>query len=76
MTLGKLCEMIAPAKEPKTTKETSGAPIAPRSPTQRAVTQKRDLNEPISSLRSLPSHYTVRKTCKIQTIAYKIVGEL
>ena len=76
MTLGKLCEMIAPAKEPKATKETSGVPNVPRSPTQTAMTQERDLNEPISSDMSLPSHYTLRKTCKIQTIAYKVVGEL
>ena len=76
MTFGKLCEMIAPAKEPKATKETSGVPNIPRSPTQTAVTQERDLNESISSLMSLPSHFTLRKTCKIHTIAYEVVGEL
>ena len=37
MTLGKLCEMVAPAKEPKATKETSGVPNVPTSPTHTAV---------------------------------------
>ena len=76
MTLGELCEMAAPAKEPKVTKETSGVPNVPTSPIQTALTQERDLNESISSRMSLPSHYRLRKTCKIQTIAYKVVGEL
>lgn len=76
MTLSELCEMVAPAKEPKATKETSGVPDVPMSPIQMAVTQEHDLNQPISSRMSLPSHYTLRKTCKIQTIAYKVVGEL
>ena len=76
MTLGELCEMVAPTKEPKATKETSGVPNVSTSLTRTAVSQERDLNEPISSRMSLPSHYTLRKTCKIQTIAYKVVGEL
>ena len=75
MTLGEICAMAAPAKEPKATKETSGVPNVPTSPTRTAVTQERDLNEPISSRMSLRSHYTLRKTSKIQTIAYKVVGE-
>lgn len=75
MILGELCEMIAPAKGPKPTNETSGFPDFPTLRTQTAVTQERDLNEPISPHMSLPSHYTLRKTCKIQTIAYKVVGE-
>ena len=76
MTLGEICAMAAPAKEPKATKETSGVPDVPTWPSQTAVTQEGDSNEPISSRMSLPSHYTLRKTCKIQTIAYKVVGEL
>lgn len=76
MTLGELCEMVAPAKEPKATQKTSGVPDFPTLRTQTAVTQERDLKEPISSHMSLPSHYALRKTCKIQTIAYKVVGEL
>ena len=76
MTLGEICAMAAPAKEPKATKETSDVPDVPTWPSQTAVTQEGDLNEPISSRMSLRSHYTLRKTCKIQTIAYKVVGEL
>ena len=76
MTLSELCETVAPAKEPEAPKETSEVPHVPKSLTQTAVAQERDLNQPISSSMSLPSHYTLRKTCKIQTIAYKVVGEL
>ena len=62
MTLGEICEMVAPAKEPKVTEETSGVPNPPTSPIQTALTQERDLNEPIYSCMSLPSHYTFKKT--------------
>lgn len=76
MTLGELCEMVARAKGPEATKDTSGVPDFPTLRIQITVTQERDLNEPISSHMSLPSHHTLRKTCKIQTIAYKVVGKL
>ena len=76
MTLGELCEIVAPTEGPKTTKETSGVPNVPTPPAQTAVTQEHDLKELDSSNMSLPSHYTLKKTCKIQTIAYKTVGEL
>ena len=76
MTFGELCELVAPVKEPRVTKEISGVPDVPTWRTQTTVTQERETNKPISSRMSLPSHYTLRKTCKIQTIAYKLVGEL
>ena len=74
MTLREVCEIVAPAKEPKAIKET------PTAPTQTAVTQKRGsskgMNQPLSSSLSLPSHYKLRKSCKIETIAYKVVNDL
>ena len=76
LTLDEICKMIAPVKASRATKEASGAPNVPTSPTQIAVTQEHDLNEYTSSDMSLPSHYILRKTCKIQTVAYKAVGEL
>lgn len=80
MTLGEVCEIIAPTTEPKATKETSRAPYATIAPTQTAVTPKQDsfegMNQPLSPRMSLPSHYKLRKTCKIETIAYKVVDDL
>ena len=80
MTLSELCKIIAFAKEPKATKETRRIPYDPMAPIQTAVTQKGDSsvgrNRPLSSNMSLPSHHTLRKTCKIETIAYKVVDDL
>lgn len=80
MTLSELCEIIALAKEPKATKETRRVPHDPMAPTKKAVTQKGDsfvgMNPPLPRHMSLPSHHKLRKTCKIETIAYKVVDDL
>ena len=74
MTLREVCEIVAPEKESKAIKKT------PTVPTQAAVTPKHgfsmEINQPLSSRMSLPSHYKLRKSCKIETIAYKVANDL